>query len=205
MVMLHFEGGEELALPLRTFIEKAEPGVERAFRCIYGGGRDETMKDYLDGLADDPRTPRMLLLDSEGPFHNNILGELDQHLAKRTGNKSSLDGERVGWMVQLMEAWFLADVDALKAYYGAEFRESVLPGDPKNVEAIRKDDVVRGLEDATRSTTKGKYVKNHAPRLLDRLNPDIVRKASLNCDGFLKKLASLVQRVRSMDTGSSRS
>ena len=33
--------------------------------------------------------------------------------------------DRVFWMVELMEAWFLADRDALASYYGAEFRRFV--------------------------------------------------------------------------------
>jgi hypothetical protein len=44
-------------------------------------------------------------------------------------------------MVQAMEAWFLADREALAEFYGNGFSAQNLPGSPTNIEAIPKDDL----------------------------------------------------------------
>jgi hypothetical protein len=57
-----------------------------------------------------------------------------------------------------MESWFLADRPSLAGYFGSGFRESALPGNP-TVEAIPKADVLDGLDQAARNTSKGRYSK----------------------------------------------
>ncbi len=44
-------------------------------------------------------------------------------------------------MVQAMEAWFLADREALANFYDGGFLANSLPGSPTNVEAVLKDDL----------------------------------------------------------------
>jgi hypothetical protein len=56
-------------------------------------------------------------------------------------------------MVQCLESWFLADKAALEKYYGRQFMNDNLPGNP-NIEEIPKQDVVDGLKAATRGTDK---------------------------------------------------
>lgn len=92
-------------------------------------------------------------------------------------------------MVQCMESWFLADPGALKNYYGEDgFRESALKRNP-SVEQIAKSDVLSCLRSATRETAKGQYHKTaHAPQLLEKIDPDLVRKASRNCDRLFQAL-----------------
>lgn len=58
-------------------------------------------------------------------------------------------------MVQAMEAWFIADVETLKKFYGNGFKENSLPK-TSNVEIITKDSLEPSLKNATRNTTKGK-------------------------------------------------
>jgi hypothetical protein len=78
----------------------------------------------------------------------------------------------------LLEAWFLADKDALKAYYGQGFNPNSIPGNP-NVEQIAKATVATAMENATRNTQKGEYWKiRDASRLLERISPDVVRAKS---------------------------
>ena len=96
-------------------------------------------------------------------------------------------------MVQLMEAWFLADRDALRAYYGQGFHENRLKGDPANVEQVTKDDVLNGLKRATEDTQKGKYHKvRHGRDLLARVDPDRVRKAAPHCDRLFRELDAAI-------------
>ncbi len=77
-------------------------------------------------------------------------------------------------MVQLMEAWFLADRETLTGYFGNGFRVNSLPRNP-NIENIPRQDVLSGLHSATRECRKGTYNKtNHAAALLNQINPEAV-------------------------------
>jgi hypothetical protein len=84
-------------------------------------------------------------------------------------------------MVQLMESWFLADIQALKRYFGQGLSETRLRGN-RAIEQISKKDVLSRLKDATRTTLKQKYDKaEDAPHLLRQLDPTLVRNASPHC------------------------
>lgn len=84
------------------------------------------------------------------------------------------------FMVQLMEAWFLADRQSLARYFGREFRANAIPGNP-NVEEIPKQDVIDGLHTATRRCGRGAYSKTrHAAALLELINPTAVYNACPN-------------------------
>ena len=93
-------------------------------------------------------------------------------------------------MVQLLEAWFLADQDALERFYGDGFRRSALRQNPE-VEHIPKADVLESLNDATRETQKGRYHKTRdAPKILEALDRTRVRAAAPNCDRLFHDLLS---------------
>ena len=66
--------------------------------------------------------------------------------------------EQIHLMVQCMEAWFLADIPAVLQYYAHEFDEFALRGNP-NIEAIPKRDVMDRLHNATRTTSKGPFIR----------------------------------------------
>jgi len=132
--------------------------------------------DFKDAVKTHRAAWNILLKDSEGPDD----GHLFSRLRGEEGLAASLE-DSVFWMVQLMEAWFLADIDALRRFYGQGFLEARLPGNPK-VEEIPKQDVLDRLKRATETTTKGAYHKtHHAPRLLERINPELVKPAAPNC------------------------
>ena len=93
-------------------------------------------------------------------------------------------------MVQVMESWFLADREALEAFYGQGYRSNALPPE-QNVEQIPKQDVFKGLDQAARDTSKGNYSKGkHGFEILEMLDPAKVRKASPYADRFIKALSS---------------
>ena len=80
-------------------------------------------------------------------------------------------------MVQCMEAWFVADRQSLSDYFGKDFKAAALPA--RDVEAISKDDLVRTLERATKSCSKGAYRKGlHSFELLECLDPSKVMESS---------------------------
>ena len=90
------------------------------------------------------------------------------------------------WMVEVMESWFLADVAALKVYYGDSFQENVVRGNPE-VEKILRTDVYSRLKRATKNTKPGEYHKTkHAPALLAAIDVSLVRAAAPNCERMFR-------------------
>ncbi len=99
--------------------------------------------------------------------------------------------ERIFWMVEMMEAWFHADPEALEGFYGEGFQRKALAGNPR-VEEIDRLDLERGLGAATRGTGKGDYFRHktrHGSGLLGRIDPAKVRAAAPNCDRIFAGLA----------------
>lgn len=83
----------------------------------------------------------------------------------------------------MMESWFHADKAALETFYGPGFNRKALKPNP-NVEEIAKADLVEGLSNATKKTGAGDYFDNktsHGPRLLAKIDPELVRRAAPNC------------------------
>ncbi len=129
----------------------------------------------------------MLLVDAEQPV--NTRGPW-QHL-KASDNWSrpgSVTDNECHLMVQAMESWFLADVDALSSFFGQDFQESALPQNPR-IEEVPKQDVERGVRQATRNTSKGAYAKGrHSFEILAELDPGKVRQRSTYANRFLSEL-----------------
>ena len=91
-------------------------------------------------------------------------------------------------MVQCMEAWFLADREALTEFYGPEFLAGSLPGQ-QNIEQIPKPSLLPALEHASRQTSKGPYHKTrHGFALLTLLNPQRLRDASPHASRLFEAL-----------------
>jgi hypothetical protein len=96
-------------------------------------------------------------------------------------------------MTQAMEAWFIADVAALAGFYGQEFHQGGIPRNP-DVEQIPKAQLETSLRDASRHTQKGEYHKTrHAWRLLQLIDPEVVRQASRHCDRLFTTLQTKMQ------------
>jgi len=91
-----------------------------------------------------------------------------------------------------MEAWLIADPDALARFYGADFRRTAIPDNP-NVEEIDKAQLLSDLKTATRDTTKGEYHKTrHAPQILGELDASQVRSAAPHCERLFSTLSGLI-------------
>ena len=179
---LYVEGGGDRRESKRAcrkgftiFMEKA--GLQRSMPSIVACGSRNNAYDRFrtahaneDGIA-------MLLVDAEGQV--TAQGPW-QHLKTRDNWDRPADAtdEQCHMMVQTMESWFLADVDTLECYYGANFRRQALPQNP-DIEDVPKQDVDNGLDRATRDTGKGRYHKGrHSFEILERLDPEKVVAAS---------------------------
>jgi hypothetical protein len=164
-IRVYFEGHKDLRIGFKTFFRELGPNVQ--FIAAKNG-----VSAFRKACRTHPNAWNILLKDSEGP--------LSQDSLKQQGLDSK-QVKSVFWMVELMEAWLLADPEALAGYYGSKFSLKALR-DTKDVEKIPKSDVIERLKRATSKTIKGQYNKvTHAPKLLEKLRPDLVKECAVNC------------------------
>lgn len=98
-------------------------------------------------------------------------------------------------MAPVVEAWLIADGEALASFYWRDFLKSALPRH-RDIEAVEKQRVLESLDRATRNTQKGKYQKiAHCSELLARLDPDRVRARAGHCDRLFRTLAELIEEA----------
>ncbi len=177
-VWLLIEGGGPEHLNIR-FIDAFRTflGLDRNFHIEMTGGYKETVNRFLE--APKQGQYKVMLIDSEGPLPpftkeilpTDILRSWAQNHAKafkidRHGlnalEKSKFD--QIHFMVQMMEAWFIGDVE--------------------NVEILSKEEIKSRIP-------QNNYSKKKAPEILKNLDSQIVRKKSIYCDRLLKKIEEL--------------
>lgn len=160
------------------------------------GSRNNAFRDFKNALATHPDAFVILLVDSEAPVVKQSPWE---HLKSRDNwdAPTGVDETHCYLMVQAMEAWFMADIDTLKRFYGQGFKENAIPK-KSNVEKIEKDLLEPRLKAASRDTkSKGEYQKiQHASTLLKMLDVDKVRKASSECDRIFTTLTELMEQAK---------
>ena len=89
-------------------------------------------------------------------------------------------------MVQVMETWFLADVDTLQRCFGASFRPNAIREWPQ-LEQVPKQTVYNVLAQASGR----RYTKRTAFDLLERVSPGLVENACPHAKALLNQLRSL--------------
>ena len=156
------------------------------------GGHDQAFKRFKTAVdSSQAGDVCALLVDAEAPV---TAASVVQHLHDRDGwDFPALGRHEVFLMVQAMEAWFLADREALANFYDGGFLANSLPGNPTNVEAVSKDDLEPTLKHASKPTkTKGEYHKvKHGFALLAIIDPAKVAGASPHAKFLNEFLASL--------------
>ena len=195
---IYVEGGGEGSITKRNFrtgfirfLEKA--GLRGNMpRVVASGSRNDAFDDFKAELSRNDTNP-MLLVDAEGPVTAPATDAQPwRHLQARDGwqRPPGATDDQCHLMVQFMESWFLADPANLSAYYGEGFQAGSLPQNPR-IEEVGKDDVLDGLERATRNTSKGRYNKGrHSFELLAQLDPAKVADASPYARRFIDALTS---------------
>jgi len=171
-IWLYVEGANALREGFHWFLSEI---VERA--------RDKRIKFHLRPCGATATEDYQLALKKHPDALNILLRDSDGVEVPNPPKDSEF------WMVELMEAWFLADPEALEDYYRIPFARTY----NSRVEEIPKADVMGRLRDATRHTQKGPYHKTkHGPHILERLDPAKVRQAAPNCERlFSEVLAKL--------------
>ena len=154
------------------------------WQVIACGGRDQAHDDFETALKTHQEAFNVLLVDSEG----EVQQEARTHLRVRDGwPLATASSEQCHLMVQMMEG-IIADTDALDRFYRQGFNVGAIPRNP-DVERIRKEDIERGLENATRPTKARRYHKiQHGPKILAMLNVAMVRRAAPHCQNLFETI-----------------
>lgn len=198
MVKIFVEGGGEsndLRTACRkgfsTFFENA--GIQRPHKpsIVACGGRSKAFEAFCTALANGEEA--FLLVDSEeavkpAPQPKDSQGSVSWrpwiHLVQRKGDEwrqpVNATDRQCHLMVHCMENWFLADREALAAFFGQGFEVNKLPAVENDIESIPKPTVYESLAKATaHCKKKAQYGKGeHSFKLLAVINADKVINAS---------------------------
>ena len=157
------------------------------------GSRGSAFEDFHKALKSRHHALNFLLVDSETPVSADSPW---RHLKFDSGDNwdnPGVEDKHCHLMVQLMEAWLIADRERLLEYYGQDFHENALPSN-RNVEQINKKTLLDAMKRATRDTTKGEYHKTrHAPMLLERVRASVVRTRASFCDRLFRIVATEIE------------
>jgi hypothetical protein len=157
-------------------------------RVVRGKGRARTFDLFRTAVRNRRANELpLLLLDSEDAVQEGH--SVWQHLQARDSweRPNGTSDNQAFLMVQVMETWFLADLNTLRSYFGLEFRETHLRAWPK-LEEVSKATVLDTLHKATADCGK-KYAKGKVSfELLGRVNPDRVLAACPHAEAFLTYL-----------------
>lgn len=165
---VYLEGNRRLRVPMKSFLRNAVHAIHNQSITLNvepcGSGTDAVKRCARDANG-------LLLIDSEGVD----ISRLAQRVASQIGRTDC-----AFFMVQKMEAWFIADQNALRNHFGDRFRERALPQNP-NVEEVPAQDIDTALRNATRDCAKQRYSKGRDDvKLLEQHNPSTVYDACHN-------------------------
>ncbi|MDE3181532.1 MAG: DUF4276 family protein [Acidobacteriota bacterium] len=174
---------------LRELSSKARERRVR-WRIVLCGSRSDALHAFRTAMSQHTEAFNVLLVDSESAVRSTPWGHLEG-CGEWTGAHPPND--QCHFMAQAMEAWFIADAEVVKQFYGQGFRANALP-QQADVEQIKKNDLEPCLRNATRNTTKGEYHKGkHAWQLLQRINPAKVRVSAQHCERLFTTLTEKIE------------
>jgi hypothetical protein len=185
-IKLYVEGGGDDNDALRTacregfrkLLGKAGLGG-RMPRVVACGSRAEAFKKFCIAVRGaGPGEFMCLLVDSEDRVEDDSSpwAFLRTRQADQWAQPVRTSDENAHLMVQCMEAWFLADPEAVECFFRLD--PNALPRRTQP-ERIPKRDVFTALKNATRNCTNGPYRKGEQSfRLLATLDPDKLAASS---------------------------
>ena len=200
-ITVYFEGGGNSAETkaalrqgmsgfLKPLVDMARQQRSR-WSIVSCGGRDEAYEDFCDALEKEPHIFNVLLVDSE----TGITGSPRAHLQQRDGwDLAAAQEDQVHLMAQCMEAWLVADPEALADYYSQCFNHNAL-SKRVNLEEEPKAQIYASLEAATRQTQKGSYAKiRHASALLKHVSKEKAKRRCPHCRRFFDTVGGRINQ-----------
>ncbi len=180
---------------MRTFLKELyEIAREKRirFQLIICGGRTSAYDNFKTALQIHKDAVNILLVDAEAPVTQTPWLHLKQ---RDSWDSLGCNDEQCHLMVQTMEAWLLADPDALATFYGQGFNANTIPKN-RDVEKIDKPTLTKSLNNAIRQTNKPEYHKiQHGSKLLGLIAPAKVRQASKHCDRLFNTISSRMNKT----------
>lgn len=166
------------------------------FDVILGGNSAETFKDFLLGVKSHPNSFVAFLIDSDEEVseEDSPKSFLQKQTKSKNWNLKNVDDNQCHLMVQIMESWFLADVEALKSFYGQKFNSKSVSKN-KDIEKIPKSSVEISLDTATKETQKGIYCENklkHSAELLSKIDVIKIRQRAKHCDRLFQTIEEII-------------
>ena len=201
-IAIYMEGGGEsnatkaaLRQGMDTFLQPLKEAARNKalpWKLVCCGPRNEAFKRFRDAVNSSADVVNVLLVDAEGPVNQSARDHLQD---RDEWDLSFAPEETIHLMVQVMEAWIVADLETLKSYYGQGFRVKQLPRG-KNLESVPKTDVESSLSEATKDTQKGRYHKiRHASDLLKRIDAEIVKVRCCHCQRLFDEIGRILGAV----------
>lgn len=196
-VKIYIEGGGEgkdLDIRFReawTKFFKAAGLAGRMPRPVRGKGRAHTF-DLFSTAVQNSRFGEMplLLVDGEAPVATGH--DVWQHLKTRDNwdKPGSATEDHAYLMVQVMETWLITDPDALRTYFGSQFKPEKIPAWP-DLEAQPKEVIFDALDKATAECGNKRYAKGKISfELLGAVNPQRVSGKCPHAKRLLEFLSS---------------
>lgn len=186
-IKLYVEGGGEHQRDLadscrRGFSEFfGKMGFLKHPRIIACGTRRQAYEDFCTAVKQaNSEDLIFLLVDSEDPVSGNSPWDhLYQRKEDRWRKPSGVSDEQAHLMVQCMEAWFLADRDALVKYFKKGFSQAALPAVARPIEEISRYEAYDSLKKSTKDRGKNVYEKGRDSfGILGLIDPQKVTIAS---------------------------
>lgn len=187
-IVIHFEGDGRLKPGFRKLFNRhanRAQGKRIRFSLISGGSNAETVKGFLISCRKNPSDLNVLLVDSEGPAPSAAAAIRALRSRRYWDANAAVDDGQINFMVQAMEAWFIADRRALSSHFGNRFNADGLPS-PRNAETVSPNGLADSINQALRAVGgrrgRRRYDKaRDGARLLELLDENAVRQ---NCPSF---------------------
>jgi len=196
-VTIYVEGGssklvQDMRRAFSAFFAKTSLGECQRPKVMVCGSREDAFRDFKIAIRQEENA--LLLVDGEKPIHPSY--ETEGHFKPwahlkyhdRWDKPDKAKDEDCHLMAQVMEAWFLADWEAVSQFYGQGFKASAKPN--QAIEKISKEAIYDALEKATKECkTKARYGKSaHSFKLLGLISSDKVIEASPWAKRFVEEI-----------------
>lgn len=156
-----------------------------SWRVVLCGGRNATFDAFRHAAMNAKSETIVMLVDSEGQVQDPTpRGRVDHLRNQDAWDLRGIHPDRVHLMTQCMEAWIIADTEALAGFYGHSFHAPSLPK-RQVLDDEPKASIYSALENATRNTQKGSYGKiKHASEVLKLVRPSRIAARCLSFREF---------------------